>query len=97
MAEHDNFVNSCCPLRRGPPLLVSGSDDGTAKARSPGPGKFSERRACPAPAAGGGVSQAAVQVMQAGLGWHELAQRMRGGCARVRGAVTSLGVRGVTR
>ena len=35
MAEHDNFVNSCCPLRRGPPLLVSGSDDGTAKVRSP--------------------------------------------------------------
>lgn len=32
MAEHDNFVNSCCPLRRGPPLLVSGSDDATAKA-----------------------------------------------------------------
>lgn len=31
MAEHDSFVNSCCPLRRGPPLLVSGSDDGTAK------------------------------------------------------------------
>lgn len=35
MAEHDNFVNSCCPLRRGPPLLVSGSDDGTAKVRAP--------------------------------------------------------------
>ena len=31
MAEHDNFVNSCCPLKRGPPLIVSGSDDGTAK------------------------------------------------------------------
>lgn len=31
MSEHDNFVNSCCPLKRGPPLLVSGSDDGTAK------------------------------------------------------------------
>lgn len=31
MSEHDNFVNSCCPLRRGPPLLVSGSDDATAK------------------------------------------------------------------
>ena len=31
MAEHDNFVNSCCPLRRGPPLVVSGSDDGTVK------------------------------------------------------------------
>lgn len=32
MAEHDSFVNTCCPLRRGPPLVVSGSDDGTAKA-----------------------------------------------------------------
>ena len=32
MAEHDNFVNSCSVLRRGPPLIVSGSDDGTAKA-----------------------------------------------------------------
>lgn len=31
MSEHENFVNSCCPLKRGPPLLVSGSDDGTAK------------------------------------------------------------------
>ncbi len=31
MSEHDSFVNSCCPLKRGPPLLVSGSDDGTAK------------------------------------------------------------------
>ncbi len=35
MAEHDSFVNSCCPLRRGPPLLVSGSDDGTAKVSRP--------------------------------------------------------------
>ena len=35
MSEHDNFVNSCCPLRRGPPLLVSGSDDATAKVRAP--------------------------------------------------------------
>lgn len=35
MSEHDNFVNSCCPLRRGPPLLVSGSDDATAKVSSP--------------------------------------------------------------
>lgn len=32
MAEHDSFVNSCSPLRRGPPLLVSGSDDCSAKA-----------------------------------------------------------------
>jgi Prp8 binding protein len=37
MAEHDNFVNSCCPLRRGPPLLVSGSDDATSKASPAGP------------------------------------------------------------
>lgn len=31
MTEHDNFVNSCCPLKQGAPLLVSGSDDGSAK------------------------------------------------------------------
>ncbi|KAK9061545.1 hypothetical protein SSX86_018727 [Deinandra increscens subsp. villosa] len=31
MAEHSSFVNSCSPSRRGPPLVVSGSDDGTAK------------------------------------------------------------------
>ncbi|KAK4787949.1 hypothetical protein SAY86_019268 [Trapa natans] len=31
MAEHSSYVNSCCPSRRGPPLVVSGSDDGTAK------------------------------------------------------------------
>ena len=31
MAEHSSFVNSCCPSRRGPPLVVSGSDNGTAK------------------------------------------------------------------
>ena len=31
MSEHSNFVNSCCPLRHGPPLLVSGSDDASAK------------------------------------------------------------------
>ncbi|KAJ6291445.1 hypothetical protein OIU76_023505 [Salix suchowensis] len=31
MAEHSSFVNSCCPSRRGPPLVVSGSDDGTSK------------------------------------------------------------------
>ncbi|KAL1826999.1 uncharacterized protein LOC108205791 [Daucus carota subsp. sativus] len=31
MAEHSFCVNSCCPSRRGPPLAVSGSDDGTAK------------------------------------------------------------------
>ncbi|KAL6776764.1 hypothetical protein ACKKBF_B30830 [Auxenochlorella protothecoides x Auxenochlorella symbiontica] len=31
MSEHGDIVNSCCPLKRGSPLLVSGSDDGTAK------------------------------------------------------------------
>ncbi|KAJ6807188.1 U5 small nuclear ribonucleoprotein 40 kDa protein [Iris pallida] len=31
MAEHSSHVNSCCPSRRGPPLVVSGSDDGTSK------------------------------------------------------------------
>uniref|UniRef100_A0ACD5UHW8 Uncharacterized protein n=1 Tax=Avena sativa TaxID=4498 RepID=A0ACD5UHW8_AVESA len=31
MAEHSSFVNSCCPSRKWPPLVVSGSDDGTAK------------------------------------------------------------------
>ena len=36
MAEHDNFVNSCCPLRRGPPLLVSGSDLALANSQSVG-------------------------------------------------------------
>eukprot|EP00884_Botryococcus_braunii_P019166 jgi/Botrbrau1/5933/Bobra.0366s0107.1 len=30
-AEHTNFVNSCCPLRHGPPMFVSGSDDATVK------------------------------------------------------------------
>ena len=34
MTEHDNFVNSCHTLRRGPPLIVSGSDDGTVKVRT---------------------------------------------------------------
>ena len=29
--EHQGIVNSCCPARRGNPLFVSGSDDGTAK------------------------------------------------------------------
>ena len=28
---HVNFVNSCCPVRRGPELVVSGSDDGQIK------------------------------------------------------------------
>ena len=31
MGEHTGVVNSVCPARRGPPLLVSGSDDGSAK------------------------------------------------------------------
>lgn len=31
MAEHSGVVNACCPSRRGPALVVSGSDDGTAK------------------------------------------------------------------
>jgi len=30
-AEHQGFVNACSPARRGHPLFVSGSDDGTAK------------------------------------------------------------------
>eukprot|EP00245_Coleochaete_scutata_P004081 TRINITY_DN16308_c0_g1_i1.p1 TRINITY_DN16308_c0_g1~~TRINITY_DN16308_c0_g1_i1.p1 ORF type:complete len:363 (-),score=58.72 TRINITY_DN16308_c0_g1_i1:310-1398(-) len=30
MVEHSSYVNSCCPARKGP-LIVSGSDDGTAK------------------------------------------------------------------
>ncbi|XP_066910981.1 U5 small nuclear ribonucleoprotein 40 kDa protein-like [Clytia hemisphaerica] len=28
---HTSFVNSCCPVRRGPELVVSGSDDGEIK------------------------------------------------------------------
>jgi len=28
---HNSFVNSCCPARRGPELVVSGSDDCTVK------------------------------------------------------------------
>eukprot|EP00803_Ostreobium_quekettii_P009593 evm.model.scf_279.1 EVM.evm.TU.scf_279.1 scf_279:83-3694(+) len=31
MAEHDAFVSTCCPLRRGPPLVVSGAEDCTSK------------------------------------------------------------------
>lgn len=31
MAEHSPHVNNCCIARRGPPLIVSGLDDGTAK------------------------------------------------------------------
>lgn len=31
MNEHSMFVNCCCPARRGPPLVVSGSDDGSSK------------------------------------------------------------------
>lgn len=29
--EHTDIVNSCCPLRRGPPLFASGSDDQSVK------------------------------------------------------------------
>ncbi|KAG1666813.1 hypothetical protein FOA52_011654 [Chlamydomonas sp. UWO 241] len=29
--EHDNHVNSVCPIRRGPPLFVTGSDDASIK------------------------------------------------------------------
>lgn len=28
---HSSFVNSCCPARRGPQLIVSGSDDSTIR------------------------------------------------------------------
>ena len=52
MSEHDNFVNSCCPLKRGPPLLVSGSDDATAKVRQSLDDCFVTFNA-PAPATGG--------------------------------------------
>lgn len=31
LAEHSAVVNSVCPARRGAPLLVSGSDDGTVR------------------------------------------------------------------
>ena len=31
MAEHEAFVNTCCPLKRGPPLVVSGAEDCKAK------------------------------------------------------------------
>ena len=31
MGEHSGVVNSVCPARRGPPLLVSGADDGAVK------------------------------------------------------------------
>lgn len=33
MREHESFVNTCCPLKRGPPLVVSGSDDCKAKVK----------------------------------------------------------------
>jgi Prp8 binding protein len=28
---HTSFVNSCCPAKRGPPIVATGSDDGTVK------------------------------------------------------------------
>lgn len=31
LQEHKDIVNSCCPARRGPPLVVSGGDDCQAK------------------------------------------------------------------
>ncbi len=31
LAEHSGIVNSCCPLRRGPKLFVSGGDDSAVK------------------------------------------------------------------
>jgi len=31
LREHESFVNSCCPSRRGPQYIVSGSDDRTCK------------------------------------------------------------------
>lgn len=31
LMEHKDIVNSCSPLRRGPPLVASGSDDGTVR------------------------------------------------------------------
>mmetsp|Transcript_18742 Transcript_18742/g.30815 ORF Transcript_18742/g.30815 Transcript_18742/m.30815 type:complete len:340 (-) Transcript_18742:702-1721(-) len=31
LTDHGSYVNSCCPARRGPPVLVSGSDDNTAR------------------------------------------------------------------
>ncbi|KAF2072614.1 hypothetical protein CYY_006073 [Polysphondylium violaceum] len=29
--EHKSFINSCCPARRGPPLIASASDDNTSR------------------------------------------------------------------
>lgn len=31
VSEHDNHVNSVCPIRRGPPLFTTASDDATVK------------------------------------------------------------------
>eukprot|EP00741_Cyanophora_paradoxa_P003849 tig00000718_g3743.t1 len=31
MHEHTSYVNACCPAVKGPPLVVSGSDDTTAR------------------------------------------------------------------
>lgn len=31
MKEHDMFVNTCCPMQKGTPLIVSGGDDGCVK------------------------------------------------------------------
>ena len=35
VTEHDSHVNSVCPMRRGPPLFTSGSDDATVKVWDP--------------------------------------------------------------
>ena len=43
LSGHTDIVNSCCPLRRGPPLVVSGSDDGTAKVSEAGGGGSAPR------------------------------------------------------
>jgi len=31
MKEHEAFVNTCCPIQQGAPLIVSGADDGCLK------------------------------------------------------------------
>ena len=39
MKEHSEIVNSCCTMRRGPPLVVTGSDDCSAKVSGEGSGR----------------------------------------------------------
>lgn len=31
MEEHEVFVNTCCPIKKGPPLIISGADDGSIR------------------------------------------------------------------